>query len=268
MGSGYTGTPTCKSDCKGFETPGGCKKADTSKCGNGALDNDEPCDGTKFKDNKSTCSQYDSKYVSGNLSCSTVITSACAECEAGSAKCDGSTLKTCENKTWKSQPCTGSTPKCDESLKKCVPATSEASYSTDFEWLPDTNSEQYGIDYPMPNTTDYSLSVTGRLNLTNGTADYSISGKGILISLPKNSASGVFVTKLKNGIGTVTFDTKGWDDASVYLEVGNNKTDPQDSAKNTKKTLSFTVNNPSADKFTIRSDGRVAIDNLQWTSAK
>lgn len=122
MGAEYTGTLKCKSDCSGFDTTE-CTKSNSSSCNNGSLDNGEACDGTKFKDNKTTCQSYDAKYVSGNLKCTTSCSidfSECAECNENDVKCDGATLKTCTNKSWNTQKCTGTTPKCSESGKKCV----------------------------------------------------------------------------------------------------------------------------------------------------
>ncbi len=38
-------------------------------CGNGLLDNGEPCEGDIFAGGKTTCSAWDAKYVSGNVTC-------------------------------------------------------------------------------------------------------------------------------------------------------------------------------------------------------
>ena len=49
-------------------------------CGDGIVNNSEQCDGTKFKDNKTTCAGWDSKYVSGNVGCTN-------SCEIDFSKC-------------------------------------------------------------------------------------------------------------------------------------------------------------------------------------
>ena len=38
-------------------------------CGNGILDNSEPCDGNMFAGGKTACSAWNAKYISGNVSC-------------------------------------------------------------------------------------------------------------------------------------------------------------------------------------------------------
>ncbi len=74
-----------------------------AKCGNGILDNGEPCDGSLFVDGKVMCSAWDEKYISGEVSCTrscTINDSNCVErpsCGNGilddDEKCDGTRFR-------------------------------------------------------------------------------------------------------------------------------------------------------------------------------
>ena len=96
VGAGSTGDLMCSPTCR--IVTAGCTEA--NNCGNGTLDPDEACDGTSFKGNKSSCSAWDSKYISGNVSCNacTVDFSRCIERSTnacgndaldGDEECDG-----------------------------------------------------------------------------------------------------------------------------------------------------------------------------------
>ena len=63
-----TGNVSCSRCTIGFNE---CKKFTT--CGNGVLDPGEPCDGKLFADEKTTCSEWDSKYISGNVTCNSCV---------------------------------------------------------------------------------------------------------------------------------------------------------------------------------------------------
>ena len=47
-----------------------CKTEMPAVCGNSNLETSEDCDGTLFRDNKTACSEWNSNYVYGNVSCS------------------------------------------------------------------------------------------------------------------------------------------------------------------------------------------------------
>ena len=77
------GTVTCNGDCT--INYNACIKADY--CGNGRLDKDEDCDLLDFSGNKTTCSQWDSKYTSGKVSCNKDCTINYHDCVAGTHQC-------------------------------------------------------------------------------------------------------------------------------------------------------------------------------------
>ncbi|MBQ1265465.1 MAG: hypothetical protein IIY06_01675 [Proteobacteria bacterium] len=75
LGEGATGTLKCTSNCQ-LDTSE-CKAA---HCGDGVVNNDEDCDGTKFLLDITSCAEYSSAYTSGSLGCKancTVDTSSC-----------------------------------------------------------------------------------------------------------------------------------------------------------------------------------------------
>ena len=91
-GDGYT--DTSDSDCA------------PAVCGDGILSYDESCDASLFKDNKTTCSAWDSKYTSGNVACTSDCKLDYAGCKIEycgdgitnlNENCDGNTFK--DNKT-------------------------------------------------------------------------------------------------------------------------------------------------------------------------
>ncbi len=70
-------------------------------CGNGKVDSGEFCDGTLFYDNKNTCSAWDAKYTSGNVSCK--------NCELDFSECGTASTQTCNNgKIDSGEDCDGS----------------------------------------------------------------------------------------------------------------------------------------------------------------
>ncbi len=124
MGKGYTGTVKCNNDCT-ISTEL-CKEP--ARCGNGILDANEECDGNEYLSGKNTCVKYDSKYITGTLSCTNceVNTKNCVlKCGNGLVDsgevCDGNNFngKTCESLLGK-----GSTGElkcsadCDEIIKE------------------------------------------------------------------------------------------------------------------------------------------------------
>ena len=75
-----TGTLNCTATCEVDTT--NCKAKPTAYCGDGVVNTDaEECDGTSYLLDVTTCADYSSSYVSGNLKCNTstckVDTSAC-----------------------------------------------------------------------------------------------------------------------------------------------------------------------------------------------
>ncbi len=66
VGNGSTGTLICADDCRSIITTG-C--SEPAYCGDGIVNGSETCDGSRFLDNKSDCSYWDSQYISGKLKC-------------------------------------------------------------------------------------------------------------------------------------------------------------------------------------------------------
>ena len=89
-------TNTCKIDTSA------CVKA-TSHCGNGKLDDDEWCEGTKFMDGIKTCSDYSPYYNGGTLKCNSSCEfdiSACTRtpvCAKDETRCSGQSLQMCDD---------------------------------------------------------------------------------------------------------------------------------------------------------------------------
>ncbi|MBQ9396401.1 MAG: hypothetical protein IJU23_12935 [Proteobacteria bacterium] len=279
---GYTGgTLKCSDDCHTFVWDD-CVAEEKPVCGNGKLEGDEKCDKTAFLSNINTCAAYDSRYISGNLSCTTnckIDTSNCSECVSGQVKCANQVLKKCTGKTWETTECKGATPICSAEAGKCIAQEpTQTTYSTDFEWLPDAKKSDIGYEasYEMPNSVGFALTATGRIYLLNatsdGTDDYKIDGKGIILRSNDRPASGIAVTELTNGIGTIEFDVYGWDQARVYIEHGNatstETVEYQEAKPKTRTHVEFEIHSPTDTMFTIKSFKRVTVDNLSWTSAK
>ena len=67
-----------------------CSEAPVELCGNGTLDDNEPCDLNAFADNKTACTDWDSKYTSGNVSCNN-------DCTVNFAACSETPVELCGN---------------------------------------------------------------------------------------------------------------------------------------------------------------------------
>ena len=104
VGKGSTGTLICADDCKSILTVG-C--SEPAFCGDSIVNNSEQCDGMAFLDDKTQCAQWDSKYASGNVKCTTNCGLDLSACELapvcgdnivnGSELCDKLSFK--DNKT-------------------------------------------------------------------------------------------------------------------------------------------------------------------------
>ncbi len=126
VGKGSTGTLTCYNTCR--INTSGC--SESIKCGNGTLDTSEQCDGTEFQYGMTECTRYDSKYIAGELKCSSckIDTSDC-EIKCGNGKIDADEecdLNNFGNKTCASEVGQGSTgnlsctPSCKLDKSQCT----------------------------------------------------------------------------------------------------------------------------------------------------
>ena len=87
--SKYTsGKVSCNSDCT--VSFAACSEAPVEVCGNGILEGSEACDLNAFPDNKTACADWDSKYTSGNVSCT-------RSCTVDFANCSEAPVETCGN---------------------------------------------------------------------------------------------------------------------------------------------------------------------------
>ena len=108
-------------------------------CGDQKVNNNEDCDGSSFKDNKTTCAEWDSKYTSGNVSCfNNNCTINYKDCVEPTSLCKNGELDTGEfcdtNKfvddltcvTWGGGIFSGGTLKCTDDCQiddsECIPA--------------------------------------------------------------------------------------------------------------------------------------------------
>ncbi len=104
VGPGSAGKLSCSPDCKTIITSGCTEPA---YCGDEIINNTEQCDGDKFLDDKTLCSQWDKKYSSGNVKCTNgcgldfsecVLAPICGDNKVnGDEPCDGNSFK--DNKT-------------------------------------------------------------------------------------------------------------------------------------------------------------------------
>lgn len=273
LGEGYTGTLKCSSDCRTFETENCTAPTSEPICGNGELEGSESCDKSVFLHDIKSCASYDSRYLSGNLTCTSdcqISTSDCSECVYGSIECEDQVLKKCTGKTWEITECKGNTPICSIESGKCIAQPSiQTVYNTDFEWLPDavSSDSSYTKSYIMPDTVNFELTATGRIYLFNSSISYAIDGKGIILRTDDKPDSGIKASGLTKGIGTIEFDVYGWDAGKVYIEYGSSGcTSEQNAPQKTRTHVSFVIDSATDTNFTIKSKKRVTVDNLSWTS--
>ena len=101
MGTGYTGTLRCKSDCSDFDTSS-CQAPSVNKCGNTSIDTGERCDGNLL--NGQTCASVMGAGYTGTLrcksDCSDFDTSSCqssTSCIPDDERCVGLSLQVCND---------------------------------------------------------------------------------------------------------------------------------------------------------------------------
>ncbi len=108
-------------------------------CGNDNLETGENCDGTLFKDNKTACSAWDSKYKSGSVSCNLceIDYSGCStdapECSEDEAECVEKelSLKQCVNGKYVTTKCPLEKPYCKTDAEACSGFNTYDSCSSD-----------------------------------------------------------------------------------------------------------------------------------------
>lgn len=265
-------------------------------CGNGVLDADEACDKTSFKNSVKSCREFDSKYISGELSCTNsceIDASACIEkCNDGSRKCslDKKSIESCIDGVFQSTPCASSTPFCEDSPSPtcvqcitdsdCIPSGStfkcverackdttpaQTTTGTDFDWMNNDNNNEaqsYTIKYT---TIDGAITytVTARINAAISTSvDCTISN---VTPVLKNTSS-IVISGITGGVGTLTFDYRLYD-ANASLKINNiDVSDLKGDKCANVNNASVAVNDATATTITIMSTARIAIDNLYWTS--
>ena len=81
----------CDSNCEFIADDAHCVRKPTSKCGNGILEDDEWCDGTKFTDNL-TCAAWSSEFSGGKLKCT-------KDCQIDDSGCEKIQASACGNGT-------------------------------------------------------------------------------------------------------------------------------------------------------------------------
>ena len=149
---GYAaGTLKCKADCSGIDkssclectddshcaertddktkcTANKCVKPETFECGNSIVETGEDCDKNSFRDNKTACTDWDSKYRSGSASCDSsckIDLSACSmdapECTDDYAECIEKefSIKECVHGKYVTRKCPEDKPYCKTGEEAC-----------------------------------------------------------------------------------------------------------------------------------------------------
>lgn len=180
LDSAYMGSLTCGSDCK--LNIDACVLKPVTNCGNGKLDDDEFCDGTKFLDNTNQCSDWSNKYASGIVTCNsdcTINESACVSHRCGDGildeaneLCDGTKfldgLNQCTNI---SSNYSGGTAKCTSSCdideSTCIRKCGDGKLSGD-EWCdPGTDGKSPIFDTSSDTCDDWLPGTIGSLSCTS-----------------------------------------------------------------------------------------------------
>ena len=123
-----TGNVSCnKTTCKIDDS----KCSYVPVCGNNKIDDGEDCDGTLFRDNKTSCESWNDKYNTGNVSCNKttckIDDSKCSyvpvvECKDGDVTCSEKdfALKKCVDGKWTLEKCPESKPYCYTGAEACT----------------------------------------------------------------------------------------------------------------------------------------------------
>ena len=220
---------------------------------------------------------------------------------------DAESIDTCQNGAFVNTPCpkdkskclAGDTPKCVECItdadcnnaqmtckeNACKQKTSNQTYTDDFMWIKDSNTENYTTNvgsktYP----DDYSISVTARTHLIINNQSCEAKDKndkplkGIVLNTTKSGTSKVEVSNIKGGLGKVYFDYKNYDE-SVNVKVtcvndSSSKPVTYSGSKACAGALTSSEKNPivinhsSCTAFTLTADKRIVLYNLSWTPAQ
>ena len=205
-------------------------------CGDGNLDDGESCDTTVPESR--TCATELGEGYTGTLSCTSTCTIDTSLC---------------------SQP---------------TPPVNDWVYIQTFDNLPNlaslTNTDKTNYKYEYTWTENQiEWSTRGRLDLVNQNIDYSIDGKGIILSGKSGNNSYIKASGFSKGVGTLSFDYRVWkgDSGKVTVKVG----DSTDSLEfsDTQKIEKYIFNaNVNAAEISIEasSGGRIIIDNVRWTN--
>ena len=112
----------------------------------------------------------------------------------------------------------------------------------------------------------FTLIATGRRDL-NG-LNIVINGEGIVLYTDQKPSSNITVSDLTSGLGKMTFKAKNYEkDTSASVTIAVDGGTVLDKKKISGLTdVSVDINNATAKTFVITSVGRVAIDDLAWTS--
>ena len=149
---GYAaGTLKCKADCSGTDTSAclectddshcaertdgktkctanKCVKPETPECGNGIVETGEDCDKNSFRDNKTACTDWDSYFKSGPVSCDSsckIDYRHCSylapNCIEGYAECieEKLSIKECVHGTYVTRKCPEDKPYCKTGSEAC-----------------------------------------------------------------------------------------------------------------------------------------------------
>ena len=295
-----TGTLSCSSDCRTLDT------SQCIFCGDGIVNGDEECDGTQLrvKTCAEYSSKYGSGNLSCAVQmCRYKLdecTSACKEnvkqcatqssphsivqCKSGEFSevqkctltapfCDPDTLSCVECLTTADCSSKGTNATCDVTTHTCkLPSVVSQYDAQGFEWLskvsgtPDTS---YTKVYKMSDYVSdwkFTLIATGRRDL-NG-LNIVINGEGIVLYTDQKPSSNITVSDLTSGLGKMTFKAKNYEkDTSASVTIAVDGGTVLDKKKISGLTdVSVDINNATAKTFVITSVGRVAIDDLAWTS--
>ena len=111
-----------------------------------------------------------------------------------------------------------------------------------------------------------TLSATGRRDVSG--LNIVINGEGIVLYTDQKPSSNITVSDLTSGLGKMTFKAKNYEkDTSASVTIAVDGGTVLDKKKISGLTdVSVDINNATAKTFVITSVGRVAIDDLAWTS--